>query len=555
MRIFSLMNMQFQEWEAKVRDYLSKTFAEYNVKYGSNTIFGQLINVLGSTTQNVMSYIEDALTEQNKYTASRKRSVYSLAALSGYEPSLGTSSTCLVKVDFLPTTSTQNVIIPNKTRLVCSQNGLNYNILMNQESIIMNMNDDNSSRYFTLVEGIFESQKFISQGGSLYAINVKFNGDSDLRYIEVYVNDELWEREESLYDMIADGKQYVVKTAMTKGIDIVFGNNMHGRALDVNDVIKVVYLLHNGEEGNIISSVPVEFQFEDVLVNNIGDSVDGNNTFNITLQNQDYSNSGTYSESTDKVREMIGMNSRSLILSDAKNYKQFFSRYSFVGYNRTWVEPGSMIINSLIMRNFKLLMNSGEDYFNIDEHDFTLNSAQKNSIINSIKNSGQMIAGSIFKILDPEICKYSMMIYIKLKDKTYDKETVTSKIKKYVGDFFADIKSDMFIPKSDIVKLIKDKCEEVDGVNVYFISDRNEQAKKNNYYTNKIYKYNPITGTYDVNTETVYLYRDENPMLGLDNHGNIYLENDFQFPILSSCKYWEDDDQSVNLEPVTIIYE
>ena len=552
------MGMQFQKWEAQVRDYLSKAFSDNGTRYGSNTIFGQLINVLGSTAQNIMSYIEDAFTEHNKYTASRKRSIYGLAALSGYEPSLGNAAVCEVQLSFLPSNDTsQSAIIPDKTPVTCSQNGLSYNILLPQEAIVMNMSNDNSNRSVMMVEGSFETQSFVSEGGKLYSINVRFQGDCDVQFTEVRVNNELWERSASLYDMDADAKQYVIKTSMVSGFDLVFGNNVHGRALKSDDDVKVTYLLHSGELGNINPNQDVEFTFEEPLVNGIGEPIDGNEVILITLTNKDSVNSGTYSESAEKIKELIGFNSRSLVLADAKNFKQYFSRFSFVGYNRTWVEPGSMIVNSIIMRNYKNLMDNGAAYFDLNLDDFLLNDAQKTSIKNSLRNSNQMLAGTIFNIFSPELCNYAMMMYIKLKDKSYDKTTISAKIENLVGEFFSDIVSDMFIPKSDIVKLVKDNVDEVDGVDVYFISQRNEEAKINNYYIEKNYKYNYLTGTYDTSEEKVWLYENENPMLGLDSHGNIWLESDRQFPILKGkFPYWnEDQNYSVLLEPITIIYE
>ena len=78
MRLFNLLQTRYTDFENQVKLYLSKTLTNYNENYGNNTIFGQLINVLGSTVQNVLLYIEDGLTEQNKYTAQRKKSIYSL---------------------------------------------------------------------------------------------------------------------------------------------------------------------------------------------------------------------------------------------------------------------------------------------------------------------------------------------------------------------------------------------------------------------------------------------------------------------------------------------
>ena len=76
MKIFSLLDTQYNRFSTAIRNYLSKTLIKNGESYGNSTIFGQFINVLNAAIQNIMLYIEDAFTEQNKYTAQRKKSIY-----------------------------------------------------------------------------------------------------------------------------------------------------------------------------------------------------------------------------------------------------------------------------------------------------------------------------------------------------------------------------------------------------------------------------------------------------------------------------------------------
>lgn len=562
MKIFSMLQMQYNRFESAVREYLSNMMNEFSYKLSNSSIFGQLINVVGSATQNIMTYIEDSLTEQNKYTATRKRSIYNLASISGYQPHTGTATTTCISLSFKPNNNqNSDIILPNKTKLICNQNGATFNAILPQEAIVLSPRLDNNTKYITVVEGNFETQTFVSTGGELYTINVPFNGDCDVEYMEVLVNNELWEKRDSLYDMDPESKQYSCRTSLKKGLDIIFGNGQYGKALQTDDVIKVTYLIHNGESGNINASSPVDFVFKDSLLDNFGNDIDGNSIFDIKLSSSDNVSSGTNSEDIDQVKEMIGLNSRSLVLADAKNYKQYLSKFSFCGYNRTWTEPGSLVVNSLIINNFKQKMSDGMDYFKLTESDFYLSQQQKQSIINHINNTGQQIAGAVLNIFDPEIVKYAMYLYIKLKSDTYDTAYISNEIRKLVGGFFADVKSDIFIPKSDIVHLLKTNIDSIDGVNVYFISELNEEALKNHYYVNKQYNYNPSKGTYDIVEETVYLYDGENPNIGLDSHGNIYIDNTDQFPVLMggwsfiSSAQGEAYTSSTVIDPLTIIYE
>ena len=176
MNIFSLLDVKYNEFSNKVKNYLSKTLSGHSINYGSNTIFGQILTVIGSATQNIMLYIEDALTEQNKYTAQRKKSIYGLAALSGYEPSRGKAAIATLKLDFMPNNEgAYNIVLNNKEQLTCTQNGLTYSLLLPQEVMVLSIEQNNKTRHFTVVQGEFEKQTFVSKGGRYYTINFKFS--------------------------------------------------------------------------------------------------------------------------------------------------------------------------------------------------------------------------------------------------------------------------------------------------------------------------------------------------------------------------------------------
>lgn len=533
MKIIDLLKVRYYEFEDQVKSYLAKTLTNYNANYGNNSIFGQLINVVGSTVQNLLLYIEDGLTEQNKYTVQRKKSIYSLAQISGYNPSLGKAASCMVRITVQPNNyNIYSVMIPNKTNLVCSYNGLKYNIILPQEAITVSLSNSISNKYVQIVEGTFESQTFYATGGQLYSQAVLFNGDIDIDYLEVKVNDEIWERRESLYDMDPDSKQYIVKTSLSKGIDLVFGNEQFGRAIKENDKISVTYLLHDGELGNIETQEEIFFSFKDPITDTGGNDINGNEIFVVKLADNNNVSGGTYSETAVKVKEMIGYNSRALVLADPKNYKMMLNRFSFVGYNRTWAEEGSLLVSSLVLKNYKNLVSGGNDYFNLSMNDFVLSDQQKKSVETYIANSGQQLAGVSYRIIDPEICRYAVYVYLKMKDAQYDKTVVEQSIRDAVGLFFTDLGSDMFIPKSDLISVIKGASDLIDGVDIYIVGEKNEQAIMNKSYVNTTYTFNPYKGMYDIKKETVYVEDGENPGLGFDSYGNIYLESNNQFPVL-----------------------
>lgn len=557
MRLFSLRNIQFNQILEDIAGYLAKATGSTKT-INRSTVFGQLITVIAGIAHNIMLYIEDSLVEQNKYTAQRKKSVIGLAALSGYQPSYGKAAGVWVRIAHKVNNRTPlDIIIPDHQQILCSQNGLYYNLILNKPAMVIKCDTNLANEYLYAVQGQFETQRFTATGGKLYTQNIKFVGFMDTDYVDVKVNGEAWIRKDSIFDMDANERAYMVRYNPVGGVDIVFGNGVNGAIIRENDMIEVTYLLHDGESGNVDVNESAYFLFSRMVQDIAGNQVDGNTCFDIRFASDDAVAAGANSESIDQIRHMIGFNSRSLVLSDSNAYKAFLNKFSFVGYNRTWSEPGSLVVNSLVMRNYKLDMKSGEDYFKLRPEQFKLSEIQKSSIQNAIGKSGMQLAGTAYNILDINLCKYACYIYLKLKDNSSDHELVTTKVRSLVGEFFGDIKSDSYIPKSDLVNLIKNNLDEVDGVICYFLSERNETAIQKESYEDRQYLYDPITGTYRTKTVTVRLNYGENPMLGLDAHGNIVVDADNEFPVLmGGWDFINKAGQEVTIaDPLIIVYE
>lgn len=557
MRLFNLRNIQFNQILSDIAGYLARSTGSTKA-INKSTVFGQLITVIAGIAHNIMLYIEDSLVEQNKYTAQRKKSVIGLAALSGYQPSYGKAAGVWVRVAHKANNRIPlDVIISDHQQILCSANGLYYNMILGRPAMVVKCDTNLANEYIYAVQGQFETQRFVASGGSLYTQNIRFVSFMDTDYVEVKVNGESWTRKESVFDMDANEKAYFVKYNPISGIDIVFGNGVNGALIKEDDTIEVTYLLHDGESGNVDVNEASYFLFSRMLKNIAGDDVDGNTCFDIRFASNDAVAAGANSESIDQIRQMIGFNSRSLVLSDSNAYKAFLNKFSFVGYNRTWSDPGSLIVNSLVMRNYKLDMKAGEDYFKLRPEQFELSDIQKSSIQNAIGKSGMQLAGTTYNLLDIELCKYACYVYLKLKDNSADHELVSAKVRSLVGEFFGDINSDSYIPKSDIVNLIKNNIDEVDGISCYFLSERNETAIQKREYNDKQYLYDPLTGTYRTKEVTVRLRDGENPMLGLDAHGNIVINSDNEFPVLmGGWDFVNSANQEVTIsDPLIIVYE
>ena len=117
------------------------------------------------------------------------------------------------------------------------------------------------------------------------------------------------------------------------------------------------YILHDGSianfEGNYNDNnfSNINFIFTDTLINPItGLDYNGSDIFDIQTYSQI---PGTSPDSLEKVRALIGINSRTEVLTSPEHFKAFLTRFGSVGYSKTWSEPKSMRVFSRIVKNFR----------------------------------------------------------------------------------------------------------------------------------------------------------------------------------------------------------
>lgn len=582
MEIFNLKEIQFNGFFGQIKAYLNKVFGDSSAS-NKSTVVGQLFTAVSSIAHNIMLYIEDALVEQNKFTAQRKKSIMGLAALSGYQSYTGRASTVNLVMSTVSNNETGlSLILPAHCNLMCSKNGLYY-ITSNNSPVVIDPADNHGSITINAIQGTLHNEFYTTTGGPLSRLNINYTGYLDDSFLKVKVNNEDYVRKASLYDMKPNEKSYFAAVNPVSGYDIIFGNDVNGRALLKDDAVEVEYLTHDGSAGNIESSTDTQFVFTSTLYDTAGNEVNGNDVLNVYIRDNASVAAGSDPESLSTIANMIGYQSRTGVLVDANSYRDFISQYQFIGYNRTWSEPNSLIINTLAMRNYKNAMATGLDYFNLKDSDFILSDQEKSSIYNAMIQSGKMLAGSIYNIIDIKLVKYAMFVYVTLKDKNVDKKNVETQIRTQIGEFFGNISSDQYIPKSDIIATLKDNISVLDGVNVYIMSEPNEQALIDKQYTKKTTIYDQSSGTYKTTEEIIPLYyidtitenRDThattplyergqytgqliNPMLGLDSHGNIKLDSDYEFPVLMGGWKWKPEqgsDITATAQALTVVFE
>ena len=160
MKLFTLTNTIFENIDNSINNYLSKIFANLGIQYSDNQIFKIIFNGIRGVFQNIMIYIEDAFTEQNIETATRKKSIYSLAKLSGYEPYYGTAATGILKASLISNTNLskeiKKIYIDNHINIQNNENNINYVLFLQTNRYVFDINNPLVNYDFNIVNAFID---------------------------------------------------------------------------------------------------------------------------------------------------------------------------------------------------------------------------------------------------------------------------------------------------------------------------------------------------------------------------------------------------------------
>lgn len=555
MKLFKIIETSFDNFDRSVREYLSKTFNNLGLEYTHNQIFGVIFDGIKGIMQNVMFYIEDAFTEQNIYTATRKKSFYSLAKISGYEPYYGSAATGNIIVNTFVINSdvgngTSKLFLQNGSIIKNKETGYNYIVMLPSDSYIFDLSKPLVQHNLKIVQGTWSEGNFVGTGENFETFAANTTDLFDKNYLEVYVNGEKFEQAACIYDMTENSKQFVCNVGFDNTFTIMFGNGIFGYRIQEGDSIRIRFISHAGEDGNIINVAAPDWTIISPLYNSYGNTLSADNYLNVKLATP--VSGGTDADSIELVRDMVGYNSRSLVLANENNFKQFLKRFSFIGQTSIISEPNSLTVVASCLRNKNNEISEPEEYLELDSKDLLITDREKEMVITALSNSNNTFTGMSFEFQDPIICKFSMICYVKIAS-TYNRELTKTNIRNTIASYFMSLpENTQFIPKSDIVNAVTDADPNIESFDFDFISELNENAYKNGYYIE--YKQRIINGVYKhIPTKIIY---DKTNTPGLDQIGNIQLNSKLQIPLLHGGFYYypnkESNDKSTSIKTESI---
>jgi hypothetical protein len=310
-------------------------------------------------------------------------------------------------------------------------------------------------------------------------------------------------------------KAYMIKTGITSGVDLYFGNGSYGMIPPRGADILVEYLVTEGANGNIRSNDlgSIKFEFVDTGFSILGDEINLNEYIEISTSNAPFF--GTNSEDSKLTRLLAPRQSKSFALVNVDHYESVIKKLKlFSIINIAIDETDPRMINMFLIPDIRKTFSVAQDYFSASIDRFMMNDYQKNQLLQYIEKSGSKLISTEVQIVDPIPSEYVINTSIIVFDDV-STDIIKRDILNKLGEYFIQNTRFTRIPKSDLIKIIEE-INGVDSVSINIVSKKNEISKIQNPAAADI-------GIDEFN-DIIVLYQELPLIRGgfTDRYGNIY---------------------------------
>ena len=288
---------------------------------------------------------------------------------------------------------------------------------------------------------------------------------------------------------------FIVKTGITGGLDIYFGNGSFGSVPGEGSSILIEYNVHGGSSGNLTGSKDLSFKFETEGFDSLGNFYDLNKTLEAGFTAAP--KMGADPESIELTKLIAPLQSHSFVLATPNNYEHFLSKYGMFSYLDAYntTEDGYLdddnVIYLFMLPDTKRKITKNNDYFNLNEEEFFFSEDEKNGILETLEKSGQQMVTTEVKIVEPKVQYFKMDVKVRYFE-GYNKASLYTEIRSKISDYLINITRRDRLPKSDIIALLEG-VEGIDSVNVKFTSEKEETARRLGYYVSETVTVTPST--------------------------------------------------------------
>ena len=526
--------------------------------------FIQILNVVSELTELILQYNENSISELNFATAKNSTNIFGLSRLTGHNPTRGVSPKGIVNISLKVNAEFDGdyVLIPKYSKIKCLNNNLIYLLFFEDDYIKIEKNGVRSQTC-NILEGTVEIQQIPSNGGPMQSYSIITNSLTDHFNVKVNVNGETYTQYESVYDMPANEKGYSLYTGINGGLDLYFGTGEFGNTPEQGSLIEITYIKTNGDLANIPSrTTKVAYEFDDIGTNIFGEEIDLKDIFNISsIMNPTF---GADEEDSNFTKLIAPYMSKSFVLLNPDNYYHYLKRYNYFSviniYNtiEDRYKDDDNIIYMFLVPDLRKKLTSEYDYFSFNEEEFKLTQHEKNMIRRLLNESGRQAVGTEVKFVEPQIKRYVLNLVISYYE-NQNMDALKIEINRKLNEYFINVSRRDIIPRSDIIAVLK-SIDGIDSANAFFISEENETAINQGFYTKRLFAYDPIKKRREwIDTKQITLSENQDPNLGLNEFGDILIGEN-EVPIIkggwtdSNNIYYEEDLTS-NLSGLNVFFK
>lgn len=423
LKIFKLNRIRYEELMEDAINYVKKTYRASNQNFTLASPFAQLLSVILHLGRMVLYYIEDSITSLNIATASRPDNIKGLAQLTGHRAQRVQSARAAGRIQYNDTGNQELngrvMYIPNKLPVQNALNGISYIILFGQDTAKMTMQAGNYIDC-SLLQGVLKYQKTTSTGQALQSFNFAERNYREIEqyFVNIYVNNEPWVIVDSFNDLTYNQKACVVRTGLTSGIDVFFGNGDFGMIPPAGAVILAEYVVSDGIGGNISANYvnettsPWKFNAPGYLED--GTQVTLNDNFSLKLRTDLIF--GSPSEDITLTQMLAPHTSRSFVLANETNYKYFLEKMGMFSTVEVIKGYSTQEANAMARIAYDKAQTEYYDVFNkwqtaVDEYGESSDEAQ--ALYDSVQNALNAMNSAQDKVEDtdmPDNTVYLMLI-------------------------------------------------------------------------------------------------------------------------------------------------
>ncbi len=280
-------NLDYDQIRESIKDYLraNSNFTGFDFD-GSN--FSVLIDTLAYNAYINSVNANMIVNESFLDSATLRRNVVSLAGNIGYLPR--SQKSAQAQVTFSVDTGSNTSTLTLKAGLVCvgTEDNSSY-VFSIPEPITATVNEGVAvfgidSDPITIYQGTFARTSFPvdTSLNQRYIIN---NPDVDFSTLIVRVRDEndtglgqQWERVKNIMRIDKNSEVYFLAEVNQQNYELLFGDNIFGKALVNNQTIESTYIIGDGKAGDGAS----QFSFSGSLVDDLGNPVSPSNVVDVT---------------------------------------------------------------------------------------------------------------------------------------------------------------------------------------------------------------------------------------------------------------------------------